>query len=194
TYKCIELVYDMESTYVIVLTYIDCERVDRMKDDAYFFVSRLKKNSITRTITSFEVEQSSTVVTDQMVAVGSPTKRMDNLCRLIEVDDTKGNRLRLITNRFDLKASEISDMYRSRWTIELFFKWLKHHVKIKHFYGHSETAVMNQIFLALIVYCLHVLIQLETESRKTILQISRLLKAKLWKNCRHWLRRISGIP
>jgi len=188
------LVDGKEATYVFDRGYIDYERFDRMTDDGYFFVSRLKKNSITRTIKSFEVEQGSTIVTDQMVAVGGPTKRMDNLFRLIEVDDTKGNRLRLITNRFDLKASEISDMYRSRWTIELFFKWLKQHVKIKHFYGHSETAVMNQIFLALIVYCLHVLIQLETESRKTILQISRLLKAKLWKNCRHWLRRISGIP
>jgi len=188
------LVDDKEATYVFDRGYIDYERFDRMTDDGYFFVSRLKKNSITRTIKAFEVEQGSTIVTDQMVAVGGPTKRMDNLCRLIEVDDTKGNRLRLITNRFDLKASEISDMYRSRWTIELFFKWLKQHVKIKHFYGHSETAVINQIFLALIVYCLHVLIQLETESRKTILQISRLLKAKLWKDCRHWLRRISGIP
>jgi len=85
-------------------------------------------------------------------------------------------------------------MYRVRWTIELFFKWLKQYVKIKHFYGQSETAILNQIYTALIVYCLHVLIQMETGSRKTTLQISRWLKARLWKPGRHWLRRIRGSP
>jgi len=149
------LVDDKEATYVFDRGYMDYERIDRMTDDGYFFVSRLKKNSITR---------------------------------------TKGNRLRLITNRFDLEASEISDMYRSRWTIELFFKWLKQHVKIKQFYGQSETAIVNQIFAALIVYCLHVLIQLKTQSKRTVLQISRFLKARPWKDCRHWLLRIRGIP
>src|SRR5690625_7648561 len=98
---------------------------------------------------------------------------MQNVHRLREADDKKRNKLRLITNRFDLTAKEISDIYRSRWTIELFFKWLKQHVKIKHFYGQSEIAIENQIFLALIVYCLHVLVQLVTQSKQTILQLTR---------------------
>lgn len=63
--------------------------------------------------------------------------------------DTKGNILRLITNRFDLGADEISEIYCSRWVIELFFKWLKQHVEIKHFYGMSETAIHNQFTLRL---------------------------------------------
>src|SRR5690625_3413026 len=129
-----------------------------------------------------------------MVVVGSPAKRMENGYRLIEVDDTKGNKLRLITNRFDLTAKEISDMYRSRWKIELFFKCVKQHVKIKHDCGQSEIAMESQIFSDLIVCWLHVLVQLETQSKQTILQISRRLKARLWKPHRHWIGRIRGVP
>nr|WP_269750120.1 transposase [Planococcus lenghuensis] len=100
--------------------------------------------------------------------------------------------MRLVTNRFDLSPAEISDIYRSRWAIELFFKWLKQHVKIKHFYGQSANAVKNQIYLALIAYRLNVLIQLETESKKSILAITRLLTAKLWMKARDRIRRIGG--
>jgi IS4 transposase len=63
--------------------------------------------------------------------LGTPQKRVDNVLRLIETLDSKGNRIRIITNRFDLEAEELSDIYRWRWQIELFFKWIKQHVKIK---------------------------------------------------------------
>lgn len=129
-----------------------------MTDDGYYFVSRLKKNSVTREVYTFSVPPYSNVLSDQMVYIGFTQKRCENVFGLLEVTDTKGNLLRLITNRFDLEPEEISNIYRSRWAIELFFKWLKQHVKIKHFYGMSETALQNQIYLALITYCLHVLI------------------------------------
>src|SRR5699024_9690877 len=109
----------------------------------------------------FRCPEDSNVLSDKMVYIGTTQKRAENIFRLVEVVDTKGNILRLITNRFDLDADEISDIYRSRWTIELFFKWLKQHVEIKHFYGMSETALQNQVYIALITYCLHVLIQLK---------------------------------
>jgi putative transposase len=99
----------------------------------------------------------------------------------LKVIDTKGNELQLITNRFDLSAEEISEMYRSRWAIELFFKWIKQHLNIKKFYGQSEWAIQNQVFIALIVYFLHVLAQIETDSKRKTLQISRYLRAALWK-------------
>ncbi|MDQ0175368.1 IS4 transposase [Bacillus chungangensis] len=108
-----------------------------------------------------------------MVVLGTSQNRAENVFRILEVKDTKGTILFLITNRFDLPAEKISQIYRSRWAIELFFKWLKQHVRIKKFYGMSETAIQNQIFLALIVYCLHVLIRLKMKSNKSILQISR---------------------
>src|SRR5690625_5185389 len=110
-----------------------------------------------------------------MVYIGATQNRTENVFRLLEVEDTKGNVLRLIANRFDLEPDEISGIYRQRWAIELFLKWLKQHVKIKHFYGMSETAIQNQIYLALITYCLNVLIQLEMKSKKPLFRISRWL-------------------
>nr|WP_269750123.1 transposase [Planococcus lenghuensis] len=127
-----------------------------------------------------------------MAFIGNATNCTENVFRIVVIPDGKGGELRLVTNRFDLSPAEISDIYRSRWAIELFFKWLKQHVKIKHFYGQSENAVKNQIYLALIAYCLNVLIQLETESKKSVLLITRLLTAKIWKNARDWIRRIEG--
>ncbi|KXG44542.1 hypothetical protein U473_11320 [Tepidibacillus decaturensis] len=101
--------------------YVDYERFNRMTDDGYFFVSRLKKNAVIREIERFTLPEGSKVLADKMVYIGTPQKRAENIFRLLEVIDTKGNNLRLITNRFDLSAEEISEIYRSRWTIELFF-------------------------------------------------------------------------
>ena len=183
------LVDDKEAMYVFDRGYVDYERFDRMTDDGLFFVSRLKKNAITRTIESFQLPNDSSVTKDEMVYLGTTQNQAENVFRLIEVFDTKGNTLRLITNRFDLSADEISEIYRSRWAIELFFKWLKQHVEIKHFYGTTENALQNQFYLALITYCLHVLIRLETKSKKSLLRINRWLKAALWKPAYIWLRR-----
>src|SRR5699024_3832030 len=152
-----------------------------MTDEGYFFVLRIKKNAVIREVDSFSVPKDSTVSFDKMVYIGSTQNRTENVFRLLVVEDTKGNNLRFITIRFDFDPDEISEIYRSRLEIELFFKWLKQHVKIKHFYGMSETAVQNQIYLALIAYCLNVLIQLEMKSKKSLLRISRWLKATLWK-------------
>ncbi len=186
------LVDDKEAMYVFDRGYVDYERFDRMTDDAFFFVSRLKKNAVIREVETFSLPENSTVLSDKMVFIGSPQNRTENVFRLLEVEDTKGNILRLITNRFDLDADEISDIYRQRWAIELFFKWLKQHVKIKHFYGMSEIAIQNQIYLALITYCLNVLIQLEMKSKKSLLRISRWLKASLWKPAYIWIRRFDN--
>jgi IS4 transposase len=183
------LVDDQEAMYVFDRGYVDYERFDRMTDEGYFFLSRLKKNAFIREVESLSLPDDSTVLSDKMVYIGTSQNRAENVFRLLEVVDTKGNILRLITNRFDLSAKENSDMYRSRWAIELFFKWLKQHVKIKHFYGMSEIAIHNQIYLALITYCLHVLVQLETKSKKPLLRISRWLKAAIWKPAYIWLRR-----
>ena len=183
------LVDDKEAMYVFDRGYVDYERFDRMTDDGYFFVSRLKKNAVIREVYSFSLPDDGTVLSDKMVYIGTTQKRTENVFRLLEVMDTKGNLLRLITNRFDSSAEEISDIYRSRWAIELFFKWLKQHVEIKHFYGMSETAIQNQVFLALITYCLHVLIQLEMKSKKSLLRITRWLKRALWKPSYVWTRK-----
>ena len=186
------LVDDQEAMYVFDRGYVDYERFDRMTDDGYFFASRLRKNAVIREVAAFDVGTDESILSDRMVYIGTTQNRTENVFRLVEVTDTQGNRLRIITNRFDLDAKAISDIYRSRWAIELFFKWLKQHVQIKHFYGMSETAVYNQIYLALIAYCLNVLVQLETKSRKSLLRITRWLKAAIWKPAYIWIRRFDG--
>lgn len=95
---------------------------------------------------------------------------------LNKIKDSKGKLVVIITNMLDLLASEISCIYRHRWQIELFFKWIKQHLKIKHFYGLSLAAVENQIFIALITYCLALLLQSRTGSRGPLLHVTRLLK------------------
>ncbi len=143
-------------------------------------------------IYDFKIPADSDVLSDQMVFIGTTTNRAENYFRVLKVKDSKGNELQLITNRFDLEPDEISDMYKSRWAIELFFKWIKQHLNIKKFYGQSEWAIHNQVFIALIVYCLHVLAQVETQSKRKTLQISRYLKAALWKPAHIWVRKIKG--
>ena len=186
------LVDDKECMYVFDRGYLDYERFDRMTDDGYFFVSRLRKNAVTRVTEQFELPEESLVLSDEMVLIGTTQNRAENVFRLIKVLDSKGNELHLITNRFDVSADEIAQIYKSRWAIELFFKWLKQHLNIKKFYAQSEQGVHNQVYIAMIVYCLHVLAQLDTNSSRTYLQISRLLKAAPWKSAHLWTRKIAG--
>ncbi len=186
------MVDDKECMYVFDRGYLDYERFDRMTDDGYFFLSRLRKNAVIREVYNFKLPENSAVLSDQMVLIGTTQNRAENYFRLLKVMDSKGNELHLITNRFDLSAEEISEMYKSRWAIELFFKWIKQHLSIKKFYGQSEWAIQNQVFIALIVFCLHVLVQLETRSKRKTLQISRYLRAALWKPAHIWLRKIEG--
>jgi hypothetical protein len=97
-------VNDKEAMYVF----------DRMTDDGFFFVSRLKKNAVIRELETFRIPDGSPVISDKMVYIGTTQNRSENAFRLLEVMETKGNQLRLNTNRFDIGADEISEIYRSR--------------------------------------------------------------------------------
>ena len=184
------LIDDKECMYVFDRGYLDYERFDRMTDEGYFFVSRLRKNAVVRVLEPFSLPENSPVLSDEMVVIGTTQNRSENVFRLLKVMDSKGNELQLLTNRFDLDATGIAEIYKSRWAIELFFKWMKQHLNIKKFYGYSEQAVHNQVYIAMIVYCLNVLAQLNTNSERSYLQICRYLKASLWKSAHIWLRKI----
>jgi IS4 transposase len=94
-----------------------------------------------------------------MAVIGTTQNRSENVFRLLKVLDSKGNELHVLTNRFDVSADEIAELYKSHWAVELFFKWMKQHLNIKKFYGHSEQAVHNQVYMSMIVYGLNVLAQ-----------------------------------
>jgi hypothetical protein len=184
------LIDENGAMYVFDRGYVDYEKFDEYTDKGIFFASRLKDNAEIRQLDAFKVPPESSVLSDSMILLGTPQKRVDNVLRLIETLDSKGNRIRIITNRFDLEADELSDIYRWRWQIELFFKWMKQHVKIKNFYGTSDNAVRNQVFLALIAYCLLLLVKLEKNSQHSLLQISRWLKVFLWQTFEQWIGRM----
>ena len=188
------LIDEEGATYVFDRGYVDYEAFDRYCDTGIFFVSRLKKNAVLRPIYTFKLPAESSVASDQMVYVGTPQKRMENVLRLIHTTDSQGNAIAIVTNRFDLEADEIGEMYRKRWAIETFFKWMKQHIRIKSFYGTSERAVMNQVWIALIAFCLLVLVKQETGTSHSLLDLYRWLKTLLWKPFNKWLDRIHRRP
>ena len=82
--------------------------------------------------------EDSTVLSDEMILMGTTQNHAENAFQLIKVLDLKDNKLHLIINQFDLRADEMAEWYKSRWAIELFFKWIKQHLNVKKFYSHSE--------------------------------------------------------
>ncbi|WP_159881028.1 IS4 family transposase [Paenibacillus puerhi] len=188
------LVDEVGVTYVYDRGYVDYAKFDDYCDRGIFFVTRTKKNAVIRPIDSFQLPAESTVLSDEMVYVGTPQKRMENVLRLIHSVDSEGNPVAILTNRFDLGAEEIGQVYRERWAIETFFKWLKQYIRIKKFYGTTERAVMNQVWTALIAFCLLVLVKLETQTKHSLLQIYRWLRTLLWEPEQTWIDQIDRQP
>lgn len=168
------------ATYIFDRGYLDFNRLDRMQRDGYFFVTRLKKNTlIIDAQENMWPEDNQSPITQDVLARLGGTKETKSYFRIITIKCPGRSDLRLVTNRMDLTAEEISEMYQSRWQIELFFKHIKQNLKIKHLYAQSEQGVENQIVLAMISYLLNYLIKLKTSSRRSLFDIIRILKT-LW--------------
>jgi len=121
-------------------------------------------------------------MTESIVILGDPKKtKMRHQLRHIHTVDTNGKPVVILTNDFKTSALEISEIYRSRWEIEHFFKWVKQHLKVKKFYGQSANAVYSQIWLALITYCLLLLTQVNLKAKNSLLEIQRHLKDNLFQ-------------
>ena len=130
-------------------SYPDQAVLTNAKECLYFF---------DRTLEHFDLPEDTVVLSDEIVVIGTTQNRSKNAFRLLKVLDSNSNQLNLVSNRFDLSADEIAELCKSRWAIELFFKWMKQHLNIKKFYTQTEQGVHNQVYLAMIVYCLNVLI------------------------------------
>lgn len=155
--------------------YVDYARFDQYCGKNVRFVTRLKESAIVEAISELSLEEDSPILKDMIVHIGDDKKRMKNPLRLIETKDSQGGRILILTNDFDLPAGQIGDIYRNRWQIELFFKWIKQHFTVKHFYGLSPEAVENQLYIALTMYCLLMLVKVETGTQQSLLAIKRLL-------------------
>ncbi|MGI6649303.1 MAG: IS4 family transposase [Bacillota bacterium] len=169
-----------DALYVFDRGYIDYEKFDSYCDNnnQIRFVSRLKSNAVKELILEQKILVDNEWALERIVRLGTPgVNQMKHPLRLIETRDTQGNAVTIVTNDFELTAQEISDIYRNRWAIELFFKWVKQHLKVKKFYGNSENAVKNQIWLALISFCLMTLLQSKVKFSGELLSLQRLLQS-----------------
>jgi len=172
-----ELIPEAGAIYLMDRAYLDFERLYTMHQCSAFFVTRTKSNTAIRRIYSNPIDKSTGLRCDQTVALTGfySKKAYPEKLRLVKFFDAEtGKRLSFLTNHFSLPALTIAELYRYRWQVELFFKWIKQHLRIKAFYGTSENAVKTQIWIAISIYVLVAIIKkrLKIEfSLYTILQI-----------------------
>lgn len=147
--------------YVMDRGYLDFERLYTLHQAGSFFVTRAKSNSKFKRLVSRPVDRSTGLICDQVVELtvfyshqGYPER-----LRRIRYRDPEGRRLVFLTNHLSLPAPTICALYKSRWQIELFFKWIKQHLRIKRFFGTSENAVKTQVWIAVAVYVLVAIIR-----------------------------------
>ena len=149
-----------------------------------FFVTRLKSNAKTRVVHRHTIPSGKGLTSDQTIeftGVQTAKKCPVQLRRIGYRDAKTGKHYIFLTNNFKLSARTIADIYKSRWQVELFFKWIKQNLKIKSFVGTSKNAVMTQIWIALCAYLLLTFIKFQSKLTKTLQQILRLLQLNLFE-------------
>jgi Domain of unknown function (DUF4372)/Transposase DDE domain len=143
--------------YIMDRGYIDFERLHCLHEAGCFFVTRAKSNLKAQRRYSHPVDRSTGLICDQTIVLTGFYSRQDfdtPLRRIRFKDPETGKRLVFLTNNFALSAITITELYRCRWQVELFFKWIKQHLRIKFFFGTSENAVKTQVWIAVSVYLL----------------------------------------
>ena len=189
------VVEDADALNVFDRGYVDYKKFDFYCANGIRFVTRLKRNAKVKVVKELPLDTEGPIKRHQLVYLGTKgINRMKYPLRLIETEDTHGKPVIIITNDLELKVEEISDIYRYRWQIELFFKWIKQHLKVKHFYGLSQQAVENQLFIALITYCLLMLLKLKTGYKGPLLNIKRLLGTCLYEPFTAFVRKLYHRP
>jgi hypothetical protein len=179
-----EIVPEAGAFYVMDRGYVDFGRLYVFTMSAAFFVTRTKKNVLLRRRYSHEVDKNTGVVSDHTVvltAVPSIKAYPDILRRVTYVDPDTRKRFRFLTNNFELPAITIARIYKSRWQVELFFKWIKQHLRIKAFYGTSENAVKTQIWIAVSVYVLVAIIRKRLKLDASLYQILQIFSVTLFE-------------
>ena len=170
--------------YVMDRGYIDFERLYRFTLEAAFFVVRTKSNVLFERRYSHRVDPATGVRSDQTVVLASLESASvypDALRKVAYVDAETGKRLVFLTNNFALPAATIAAIYKQRWQVELFFKWIKQHLRIKAFYGTSENAVKTQIWIAVSVYVLVAIVRKKLNAEASLYQILQVLSLTLFE-------------
>ena len=164
--------------YVMDRGYLDFARLYKLNQSKAFFVTRAKRN--TKMIRRFSrpVDKNTGVQCDQVVVLArkeSYELYPDSFRRIRFYDSVRNKRMVFLTNNMTLPAKTIADLYKSRWRVELFFKWIKQHLRIKAFYGLSENAVKSQIWIGICVYLLAAILKKKLNLSQTLYQILQIL-------------------
>jgi hypothetical protein len=179
-----EIAPETGAFYVMDRGYVDFERLYVFTLSAAFFVVRTKSNVLIQRRYSHPVDKTTGVRSDHTViltAINSVKAYPDQLRRVSYLDVKTRKRFKFLTNNFMLPALTIAQIYKSRWQVELFFKWIKQHLRIKAFYGTSENAVKTQIWVAVSVYVLVAIVRKRLALEASLYQILQILSVTLFE-------------
>lgn len=178
-----ELTIEPGAIYVMDRGYMDFERLHRLHGTQAFFLMRAKKNQRVTRRYSRPVEDRSVIVCDQVVVFSREVARTDypDALRRLRIRDTaSGRSIVLLTNHFGLPAASLATLYRHRWEIEIFFKWIKQHLRIKKFFGTSSNAVLTQIWIAVTVYVLVAVVRKRLDIPASLYEFLQFLSVTLF--------------
>jgi hypothetical protein len=179
-----DLLIEPGAFYIMDRGYIDFARLFRFTKQMAFFVIRSKSNLDYTRIESRRVDRSAGLRSDQTILLQGPRTAKDYpspLRRISYYDADTENRLIFLTNNFTLDALTIARLYKCRWQIELFFKWIKQHLHIKSFFGTSDNAVKTQIWIAVCVYVLIAILKKELGIHHSLAEILQILSISLFE-------------
>lgn len=178
------LIPEPGSIYIMDRAYLDFKRLYQMHQSSAIFVTRAKTNTGLRRIYSQNVDKTTGVRCDQIVVpTGYYTKKdyPEKLRRVKFYDADKDRSFVFLTNQFMLPAETIAELYRYRWRVEIFFKWIKQHLRIKKFFGTSENAVKTQIWIAVSSYVLVAIMKKRLKIEMTLYTILQILSISLFE-------------
>lgn len=178
------LIPEAGSFYVMDRAYLDFARLFTLDQAGAFFVIRAKKNSDLRRVYSASADRAAGVLCDQTIALNGPlsSKRYPQHLRRIRYRDAETDKtLVFLTNHFTLNALTVCELYRGRWRVELFFKWIKQHLRIKQFFGTSPNAVKTQIWTAVAVYVLVAIIKKKLRLKASLHTLLQILSVTLFE-------------
>jgi hypothetical protein len=179
-----DLLFEAGAIYVMDRGYLDFARLHRIEDSSAFFVTRAKSNFQYQRLYSRPVDKSTGLQCDQTVVLTgfySQKDYPDKLRRVRYRDPDTQKRFVFLTNNFTLAPLTIARLYRARWRVELFFKWLKQHLRIKAFYGTSENAVKTQVWIAIAVYVLVAIAKKRLHIERSLYTILQILSITLFE-------------
>ncbi len=179
-----QLIWEAGAIYLMDRGYLDFRRLYRMHQCGAFFVTRAKKRFDCRRLYSQTVDKKTGLQCDQIVSLNNPVPKRgypERLRRVRYYDVASKKRLVFLTNNFLLPALTITQLYRCRWQVELFFRWIKQHLRIKAFYGTSENAVRTQVWIAISVYVLVAIVKKRLNLERSLHSILQILSVSLFE-------------